>query len=231
MDTNKMKAIIEAILFTMGESVEIGKLCTALDTDKKTVKALIKELKEEYDAKESGLKIIEIEDSYQMCTREFAYEYLIKIVSIPKSYRLTDTQLETLSIIAYKQPITKIEVEKIRGVTSDHAINRLIEAGLVEEKGRLTTPGRPIILGTTEEFLRRFGLSSCDELPNIEAEQVESFKIEAEEELGYRPEVVHDEMEDVEGQISIDLGLKEEEAFEQFEDENIDPEEIIDVGV
>lgn len=231
METSKMKAIIEAILFTMGEAVEIGKLCTALDADKKTVKAVIKELKEEYDAKESGLKIIEIEDSYQMCTREFAYEYLIKIVSIPKSYRLTDTQLETLSIIAYKQPITKIEVEKIRGVTSDHAINRLIEAGLVEEKGRLTTPGRPIILGTTEEFLRRFGLSSCEELPNIEAEQVESFKLEAEEELGYRPEVVHDEMEDVEGQISMDLGTKEEDAFEKFEDEPIDPEEIIDVGV
>ena len=217
METNKMKAIVEAILFTMGEAVEIGKLCTALDADKKTVKAVIKELKEEYDAKESGLKIIEIEESYQMCTREFAYEYLIKIVSIPKSYRLTDTQLETLSIIAYKQPITKIEVEKIRGVTSDHAINRLIEAGLVEEKGRLATPGRPIILGTTEEFLRRFGLSSCEELPNIEAEQVESFKLEAEEELGYRPEVVHDEMEDVEGQISMDLGPKEEDAFEKFD--------------
>lgn len=231
METNKMKAIVEAILFTMGEAVEIGKLCTALDTDKKTVKAVIKELKEEYDAKESGLKIIEIEESYQMCTREFAYEYLIKIVSIPKSYRLTDTQLETLSIIAYKQPITKIEVEKIRGVTSDHAINRLIEAGLVEEKGRLATPGRPIILGTTEEFLRRFGLSSCEELPNIEAEQVESFKLEAEEELGYRPEVVHDEMEDVEGQISMDLGPKEEDAFEKFDVEDIDPDEIIDVGV
>ncbi len=230
METSKMKAIIEAILFTMGESVEIGKLCTALDADKKTVKAVIKELKEEYDAKESGLKIIEIEDSYQMCTREFAYEYLIKIVSIPKSYRLTDTQLETLSIIAYKQPITKIEVEKIRGVTSDHAINRLIEAGLVEEKGRLTTPGRPIILGTTEEFLRRFGLSSCDELPNIEAEQVENFKMEAEEELGYRPEVVHDEMEDVEGQISMDLG-QNEDPFEKFDNDIIDPDEIIDVGV
>ncbi len=231
METNKMKAIVEAILFTMGEAVEIGKLCTALDADKKTVKAVMKELKEEYDAKESGLKIIEIEESYQMCTREFAYEYLIKIVSIPKSYRLTDTQLETLSIIAYKQPITKIEVEKIRGVTSDHAINRLIEAGLVEEKGRLATPGRPIILGTTEEFLRRFGLSSCEELPNIEAERVESFKLEAEEELGYHPEVVHDEMEDVEGQISMNLGPKEEDAFEKFDIEDIDPEEIIDVGV
>ena len=232
MDTKKMKAVIEAILFTMGDSVEISKLCTALDTDKKTIRSLVRELQEEYEARESGLKIIEIEDSYQMCTKEFAYESLIKIVSIPKSYRLTDIQLETLSIIAYKQPITKIEVEKIRGVMSDKAINRLIEAGLVEEKGRLNTPGRPIILGTTEEFLRRFGLSNYDELPNIQAEQVETFKIEAEEELGYHPEVVHDEMEDVEGQISLDLPQEKKEEFEQFDDEEpVDPEEIIDVGV
>jgi len=226
-----MKAVIEAILFTMGEAVEISKLCTALDTDKKTVKEVVNELKEEYEAKDGGMKIIEIEDSYQMCTKEFAYEYLIKIVSIPKSYRLTDIQLETLSIIAYKQPITKIEVEKIRGVTSDHAINRLIEAGLIEEKGRLATPGRPIILGTTEEFLRRFGLTSCDELPNIQADQVETFKIEAEEELGFHPEVVHDEMEDVEGQISLDLP-DSDAKYEKFDEEGpINPEEIIDVGV
>ena len=227
-----MKSVIEAILFTLGDSVEIARLCQALETDKKTVKALVEELKEEYETRESGIKIIEIEDSYQMCTREEAYESLIKIVSIPKSYRLTDIQLETLSIIAYKQPITKIEVEKIRGVTSDRVINRLIDVGLVEEKGRLNTPGRPIILGTTEEFLRRFGLSNCDELPNIEAEQVETFKIEAEEELGFHPEVVHDEMEDVEGQISLDLPQQPKEEFEKFENEEPhDPEEIIDVGI
>lgn len=232
METKKMKAVIEAILFTLGDSVEISRLCQALETDKKTVKALVEELKAEYEARESGIKIIEIEDSYQMCTREEAYESLIKIVSIPKSYRLTDIQLETLSIIAYKQPITKIEVEKIRGVTSDRVINRLIDVGLVEEKGRLNTPGRPIILGTTEEFLRRFGLSNYDELPNIQAEQVETFKIEAEEELGYHPEVVHDEMEDVEGQISLDLPQEPKEEYETFENEEPhDPEEIIDVGI
>ena len=227
-----MKAVIEAILFTLGDSVEISRLCQALETDKKTIRALVEELKSEYEARESGIKIIEIEDSYQMCTREEAYESLIKIVSIPKSYRLTDIQLETLSIIAYKQPITKIEVEKIRGVTSDRVINRLIDVGLVEEKGRLNTPGRPIILGTTEEFLRRFGLSNYDELPNIQAEQVETFKIEAEEELGFHPEVVHDEMEDVEGQISLDLPQEPKEEFEKFEDDTPhDPEEIIDVGI
>lgn len=230
METSKMKAIIEAILFSMGEAVEIEKLCTALDADKKTVKEVLAEMKQDYETDGRGLKLIEINGTYQLCTKEFAYEYLIKIVSIPKSYRLTDIQLETLSIIAYKQPITKIEIEKIRGVQSDHAINRLIDAGLVEEKGRLATPGRPIILGTTDEFLRRFGLSRKEDLPNIEAEQLESFKIEAEQEIGFFSERVHDENEDVEGQIKLELPGTEEETEENFGD---DPEgdEIIDVGV
>ena len=230
MEPSKMKAIIEAILFSMGEAVEIEKLCSALDADKKTVRAALDEMMQDYEADERGLKLIEIDGTFQLCTKEFAYEYLIKIVSIPKSYRLTDIQLETLSIIAYKQPITKIEIEKIRGVQSDHAINRLIEAGLVEEKGRLATPGRPIILGTTDEFLRRFGLSKKEDLPNIDTEQLESFKLEAEQEIGYYGEQIHDENEDVEGQIKLDLPGTEEETLESFEDDG-DGEEMIDVGV
>ena len=225
-----MKAIIEAILFSMGEAVEIEKLCTALDADKKTVREALAQLQEDYENGERGLKLIEVDGSFQLCTKEEAYEYLIKIVSIPKSYRLTDIQLETLSIIAYKQPITKIEIEKIRGVQSDHAVNRLIEAGLVEEKGRLATPGRPIILGTTDEFLRRFGLARKEDLPDIEAEQKESFKLEAEQELGYFSEQVHDENEDVEGQIALELPGNEEET-EDFSSEEESGEDMIDVGV
>lgn len=226
-----MKAIIEAILFSMGEAVEIEKLCTALEADKKTVREAIEALKEDYESPERGLKLIEVEDSFQLCTKEDAYDSLIRIVSIPKSYRLTDIQLETLSIIAYKQPITKIEIEKIRGVQSDHAVNRLIEAGLVEEKGRLATPGRPIILGTTEEFLRRFGLSRKEDLPDIEAEQRESFKLEAEQELGYFSEPVHDENEDVEGQIALELPGSEPETEDFSSDEEPEDEGMIDVGV
>lgn len=230
MEQNKMKAIIEAILFSMGEAVEIEKLCSALDADKKTVKQVLAEMQQDYEAEERGLKLIEIDGTFQLCTKEFAYEYLIKIVSIPKSYRLTDIQLETLSIIAYKQPITKIEIEKIRGVQSDHAINRLIDAGLVEEKGRLATPGRPIILGTTDEFLRRFGLSNKEDLPNIGTEQLESFKLEAEQEIGYFGEQIHDENEDVEGQIKLEFPGTEEEPAESFEDDD-QGDELIDVGV
>ena len=230
MDTTQMKATIEAILFSMGEAVEIEKLMSALDADRKTIRACIAEMQEAYESEERGLKLFEINDAFQLCTKEFAYEYLIKIVSIPKSYRLTDIQLETLSIIAYKQPITKIEIEKIRGVASDHAVNRLIDVGLVEEKGRLATPGRPIILGTTDEFLRRFGLSSKEDLPDIATEQVESFKLEAEKEIGFFGDKEHDENEDVEGQIALDLSGEETETEEPGE-EGDDTDGIIDVGV
>ena len=110
------------------------------------------------------------------------YEYLIRIAKQPKKYVLTDVQLETLSIIAYKQPVTKLEIEKIRGVKSDHAVNKLIEYDLVCECGRLDAPGKPILLGTTEEFLRRFSIHSIEDLPSLNPEQMENFKEEAEEE-------------------------------------------------
>ena len=92
---------------------------------------------------------------------------------------LTDVLLETLSIIAYRQPVTKLEIEKIRGVKSDHAVNKLVEYGLVEEKGRMEAPGRPLLFGTTEEFLRKFSVQSLDELPSLNEEQIEQFKEEA----------------------------------------------------
>ena len=118
---------------------------------------------DKYKEEDRGIAIIELEDSYQMCTKKEMYEYLIRIAKQPKRYVLTDVVLETLSIIAYKQPITKIEIEKIRGVKSDHAVNKLVEFNLVTEVGRLDTPGRPILFGTTEEFLRRFSVQSVDE--------------------------------------------------------------------
>ena len=118
-----------------------------------------------------------------MCTKAEYYEYLIKIAKQPKKRVLTDVLLETLSIVAYKQPITKAEVEKIRGVSSDHAVNKLVEYNLVCELGRLDAPGRPMLFGTTEEFLRSFGVESVDELPVLNEDQVEEFKHQAEEEM------------------------------------------------
>ncbi len=188
MTNSEMKPLIEAILFTMGEAVAITRIAEALESPEMQVRVVLEDLMKEYEAEGRGIEIIRVNDSFQMCTKKKAYEYLIKLVQLPKNYRLTDVQLETLSIIAYKQPITKADIEKIRGVNADHAVNRLIEAGLVEESGRLSTPGRPILFVTTNEFLRRFGLSDTDDLPDINAEKVETFKIEAENEIGFHPE-------------------------------------------
>ena len=181
---NKIKACLEAILFSFGDTVPVGKIATALDTDKETAKKYLAELQELYANDEScGLRIVSYEDSYQMCTKEEYYDNLIKINSVPKKYVLTDVLLETLSIIAYKQPITRLEVEKIRGVSCDHAVNKLIEYKLVKELGRLDAPGRPLLFGTTEEFLRTFGVRSIDELPSVKPDQLAEFKAQAEKEM------------------------------------------------
>ncbi|MBR3401653.1 MAG: SMC-Scp complex subunit ScpB [Parasporobacterium sp.] len=185
MDKEQIKSVIESILFTMGEAVELDRIAKALEMDSSEVKTLLDELIDEHNDRKSGIRIIEIDGSYQMCTPGEAYEYLIRLVKIPKNYKLTDIQLETLSIIAYKQPVTKLEIEKIRGVQSDHAVNRLVEVGLVQEIGRLDQPGRPVLFGTTEEFLRRFGLKNTEDLPEINVEKAEAFKMEAEQELGF----------------------------------------------
>ncbi len=182
MEVRKLEGIIEAILFTMGESVELSKIALAVGHDEDTTRKVIHNMMDRLNTSERGVRIIELDDSFQMCTKADMYEYLIRIAKQPKKYVLTDVQLETLSIIAYKQPVTKLEIEKIRGVKSDHAVNRLVEYNLVCEVGRLDAPGKPILFGTTEEFLRRFSIQSLEELPSMNPEQLENFKTEAEEE-------------------------------------------------
>lgn len=189
MEEKNYKAIIEAILFTMGESVELEKIADAIELDKKTTKKLINEMMQEWNDEGRGVAIMELDGAYQMCTRTEMYEYLIRIAKQPKRRVLTDVLLETLSIIAYKQPVTKMEIEKIRGVSSDHAVSKLVEYNLVCELGRLDAPGRPLLFGTTEEFLRSFGLHSVDELPVLSPVQLEEFKQEAEEEMNVQLDI------------------------------------------
>ena len=140
-------------------------------------------MQSELDSDDRGIKIIELEGAYQMCSKPEMYETLIKIAKQPKRQVLTEVLMETLSIIAYKQPITKSEIERIRGVKSDFAVNKLVEYMLVEEVGRMDTPGRPLLFGTTEEFLRRFGVESSDSLPVITPDMIEEFKHQAEDEV------------------------------------------------
>ena len=182
MEIQRQEAAIEAILFTMGKSVELKRIAAAIECDEQEAKKLIHGMMERYQEENRGIQILELEDSYQMCTKKEMYEYLIRIASVPKKQVLTDTLLETLSIVAYKQPVTKMDIEKIRGVKSDHAVNKLVEYQLICEVGRLDAPGRPILFATTEEFLRCFGVSSLEELPVVNSEQLEEFKQEAEEE-------------------------------------------------
>lgn len=180
---------VEAILFAMGESVSLSKIASAIGKDETEAKRLLEELKKQYQKKERGIQLIELEDSYQLCTKPELYDYLIQVAKQPKKHVLTDVLLETLAIVAYKQPVTKIEIEKIRGVKSDHAVNKLVEYDLVCEVGRLDAPGKPLLFGTTEEFLRRFGVQSVEELPSIAPEQLEDFKEEAEREVKDRLDV------------------------------------------
>lgn len=182
VEREKAKAVIEAILFTMGDSVEIARLAEVIELDKKETKEILEEMKQTYLAQDKGIELIELEDAVQLCTKNEMYEYLVRIAKTPKKYTLSDTILETLSIIAYKQPVTKLDIERIRGVSCDFAVNRLIEFDLVQEVGRLDAPGRPMLFGTTEQFLRSFGVKSISDLPELSPVQVEEFREQAEAE-------------------------------------------------
>ena len=177
------EAVAEAVLFTMGGSVELGQLAVAIGQSEDEARHVVESLKKRYEDENRGMQIIELENAYQMCTRTRFYENLIRVASAPKKHVLTEVMLETLSIIAYKQPVTKLEISKIRGVSSDHAVNRLVEYGLAGEVGRLDAPGRPALFATTEEFLRRFGIGSMTDLPSMNPEQEEEILQEVEQEL------------------------------------------------
>ena len=182
MEIKRTEAAIEAILFAMGESVELSRIAAAVGQDKDTTRRLLHHMMDRYQEEDRGIQIIELEQSYQMCTKKEYYENLIQIALHPQKPVLTDVMLETLSIIAYKQPVTKAEIEKIRGVKCDHAINKLMEYELVRELGRLDAPGRPLLFGTTEQFLRTFGVKSLEELPRLNEMKLQEFRAEAEEE-------------------------------------------------
>ena len=183
LEIKKMQAAIEAILFTMGDSVELEKIAAAIEQDVQTTRKIIHLMMDHYREEERGIRILELENSYQLCTKAEFFEYLIRIAKQPQKAVLSEVMLETLAIIAYKQPVTRVEIEKIRGVKCDHVINKLIEYNLIRELGRLDAPGKPILFGTTEEFLRHFGVQSLEDLPTISPVQVEDFKAEAEAEV------------------------------------------------
>ena len=158
---------LEALLFASGEPVSLREMMRVLELDEKQTERLAYQLKRIYDQKESGIQLERLENRFQMSTRPLYYEPIRVLYQAKQGIRLTDTQLETLSIIVYRQPVTRQEVSDIRGVASDNVIGRLIQYDLVEEAGRMKAPGRPILLKTTDRFLRVFGLESVRDLPHL----------------------------------------------------------------
>lgn len=162
-----MAQTIEAILFAIGDAVEIEDIASSLEISAEDVKNGAKTLAERYEKSASGIRIIEIANCYQLASNPSCYDYIKKVSQIKKQSGLSSAAIETLSIIAYNQPVTKGTIEFIRGVDSSYSVNRLIERGLIDELGRAETPGRPILYGTTMEFLRTFGLKNLEELPPL----------------------------------------------------------------
>lgn len=182
MSISEIEGRIEAVLFSVGEAVSKEDLAAALEMDEDTLTKIIHQMMDQYDSSQRGIRIVEIEDAFQMCSKADYYDTIIRIVNTPKKHVLTDVLLETLSIVAYKQPITRQEIEAIRGVSCVHAVNKLVEYNLIHEVGRLEAAGRPILFGTTDDFLRSFGVQSTDELPIITPNKIEDFKQQALEE-------------------------------------------------
>ena len=167
MEINQIKSIIEAILFSAGRVVETKELMAVLELTNEDVDAIIESMKSEFEEQKRGIEIIKVKNGYQMCTKKEYYDFIYPIFDNRAKPSLSQAAMETLSIIAYNPKITRAEIEQIRGVNSDGTIYKLLEYNLIEEVGRLDVPGRPAIYSTTNEFLKMFGISNLDELPEL----------------------------------------------------------------
>ena len=167
MELKELESAIEAILFAAGDPVPAERICTALEQDRETVDAVCQRLADDYSYERRGIRLIRLEDSWQMCSAPEHASVIRKTLESRKPARLSQTALEVLAIVAYFQPVTRTYIEQIRGVDSAYTVGLLLERDLIQEAGRLTVPGRPIQYRTTETFLRSFGLTSLEELPEL----------------------------------------------------------------
>lgn len=238
--------LVEALLFSLGRSVSAEEIAICLNMGRDGALLAAERLRIRYEERQGGLLIKKLEDRYQMVSHPKTYDGLIRVVKSPRKPVLSDVALETLSIIAYCQPVTKVEVERIRGVKSDHAVNRLVEFGLIEEVGRLDAPGRPMLFATTEEFLNRFGVDSLKDLPalpegvekllreEVTEELKDGFGLEAEEEseeavVNNEEAIANNEEADVNNEEAEGEGIDKEEPFKKdyFDGEDRKDEEIV----
>lgn len=183
MENIHFKSVIEGLLFVSGdEGITLKEIANVLEIDEYKVNKLLTELKQDYESIERGMTIMNSNDIYHLTTKKEHSPYYKKMLDTPRSSRLSQSALETLAIIAYKQPVTRVEIEEIRGVNSDRALQTLTARSLIEEVGRKDTVGRPILFGTTKEFLTYFGLTSIDELPTLR-DDIENEEIAKEADL------------------------------------------------
>lgn len=168
-ELRELECALEAVLFAAGDSVSEGKLCAVLDCDKLTLRTAAQNLADYYDFNLRGIKLLKLDDRYQLASRADYAQAVRNTLETRKPQNLTPAALEVLAIVAYKQPVTKIYIEQVRGVDSAYTLSSLVDKGLVEDCGRLDVPGRPILYQTTETFLRAFGLSSVSQLPALES--------------------------------------------------------------
>ncbi len=227
--------IIESILFMMGESVSVDTLATAIESTVDVAKEAAERLYNKYqnEYQDRGMKVIKLGSKYQMVSNNKYFKNLVLVASHPQKPVITESILETLSIIAYKQPISKPEIEHIRGVKSDYACNRLLEYGLIEEKGRLETAGRPILFGTTEEFMLRFGIESLDDLPILDATKFAELESEVEKELSEslgEPVVIEKDLytENVTTNLKSEKQDENDKTDNEIKNEDASEETIID---
>ena len=231
--------LLEALLFSLGRTVSLEEMAICLHMGVDGAELAAERLRKKYEERQGGLLIRKLEGKYQMVSHPKTYDALIRVVKQSRKPVLSDVHLETLSIIAYCQPVTKAEVERIRGVKSDHAVNRLVEFGLIEEVGRLDAPGRPVLFGTTEEFLTRFGVDSLSSLPSLPKDLEKLLEEEVTEELkdslGLEPEKEEEpkeekaeepkeEVKEEKSEESKEEQPEEMEAEGNVEEENPEPE-------
>ncbi|NLC43260.1 MAG: SMC-Scp complex subunit ScpB [Clostridiales bacterium] len=174
MDEREMMAVVESILFVSGDPVDAKEIGLLLNMDIRTVRTFMKKLIDCFHFERRGLQINMVNDTYQLATRPEYSSYIEKYIGQEHSQKLSQASLETLAIIAYRQPITKVDIENVRGVKCDYIVSTLVNRQLIHEIGRMPTPGRPILYGTTDLFLRNFGLASLDELPPLENDESEA---------------------------------------------------------
>ena len=167
MEIDKIKAIIEAILFSCGRTVEMRELITTLEIPEEDIIQIIQNMQEEYKRETRGIEIIKMENGYTLCTKKEYYDYIYPLFDNRAKPNISNAAMETLAIIAYNPKITRAEIESIRGVNSDATIYKLLEYNLIEEAGKSDAPGKPTVYQTTEEFLKTFGISNLDELPEL----------------------------------------------------------------